>query len=466
MRTILILLRKDLLHLAANKAALLLTFVVPMVLIAIFGSVFGFNRKDPGPTNLPLAVVNLSPEPAACDLVEALRAEKAFRVVTEKKLPDGSTRPLTEDDVRAALLNNDYRFALVLPADLIPADTFGIRMKFLTNPRNDIETQTISGLLQRAIFAHVPQLLGQSLQAAAKRHLGQERFEAFNRTTADTVARFFGGDSEAIYRDFVSGKLIPNIEGGPAKGATGSRPLPEGMRRLDAPAARKPGAGAGDFISRIVDIRTEQVAGRKARNPMAARMIGGYGIMFLLFAISASATAFFEEKNLGLFHRVLSMPVTRAQIIGGKFLYGTLLGFVQLHVLVLFGSLLFDIEVLPHLPGLALIALTAAAACSAFGMLVASLAPNPHAASGIATLLVLTMSAVGGAWFPVSFLPEFLQTASRFTLVYWGVEGFSDVLFAGKGVLQVLPTAGVLAGIAALVMGVAVWRFNKGTLFD
>lgn len=450
MRTLLALLHKDVLHLVGNKPGLVLTFVVPMVLIAIFGSVFGLNRKDAGPTNLPLAVVNLSPEPAARDLVEALRKEKTFRVVTHRKMPDGTERPLTEADARAALAENEFRFALVLPADLLPSDAFGIRMRFLTNPRNDVETMTVTGMLQRAIFAHVPQLLGQSLQAAAKRHLGQQNFETFNRSMADAIAAHFGGDREALYRDLVSGKLIPDTATADAAGSAGG----------------KGGKDGKDLFSRILSIETEQVVGRKVRNPMAARMIGGYGIMFLLFAISASATAFFEEKNHGLFQRVLAAPVARAQVIAAKFLYGLLLGFVQLHVLVLFGSLLYDIEVLPHLPALAVVALAAAASCSAFGMLIAAVSPNPSTASGLTTLLVLTMSAVGGAWFPVSFLPEFLQTAARFTLVYWSVEGITDVLFAGRSLLQILPTAGILAGIATLVMSVAVWRFNRGSLFD
>jgi ABC-2 type transport system permease protein len=46
------------------------------------------------------------------------------------------------------------------------------------------------------------------------------------------------------------------------------------------------------------------------------------------------------------------------------------------------------------------------------------------------------------------------------------VEGFADVLWAGKSLLEVLPKVGILAGIAAGVMFIAVWRFNRGRLFD
>jgi ABC-2 type transport system permease protein len=108
----------------------------------------------------------------------------------------------------------------------------------------------------------------------------------------------------------------------------------------------------------------------------------------------------------------------------------------------------------------------AAATCTAFGMLLAAVAPNAEAASGLATFLILLMSALGGAWFPVSIMPVFIQQLSKLTLVYWSMEGFSSVLWAGHGLVQLLPILGILGGITAGVMAIAIWRFNKGRLFE
>ena len=64
MRIILTLLRKDFANFIRDKAAVSLTFLVPIALIYIFGQVFGLNRKDTGPTGIRLAVVNQSDNPA------------------------------------------------------------------------------------------------------------------------------------------------------------------------------------------------------------------------------------------------------------------------------------------------------------------------------------------------------------------------------------------------------------------
>ena len=139
---------------------------------------------------------------------------------------------------------------------------------------------------------------------------------------------------------------------------------------------------------------------------------------------------------------------------------------MQITALFCAGRVFFGLDIFRHAGALFAVALSAAAACSAFGMLVAAIAPSAAAANGISTFVVISMSAVGGAWFPVSFMPDYIQTVSKFTLVYWSVEGFTDVLWAGRSLLEVLPKVGILAGIAASVMLVAVWRFNRGRLFD
>jgi ABC-2 type transport system permease protein len=108
----------------------------------------------------------------------------------------------------------------------------------------------------------------------------------------------------------------------------------------------------------------------------------------------------------------------------------------------------------------------AAAACTSFGMLIAAISPTPESARGLSTFVIMLMSAIGGAWFPVSFMPEFIQKLSRLTLVYWSMEGFSQVLWSHASLAELLPTLGYLALTTALIMGVSVWRFNKGRIFE
>ena len=443
----LVLLRKNLLTFWRSRAGVVITFLVPVVLIYLFGHVFGLYRQESAPSGIPIAVVNQSPEPVAQQLIAALKAEKTFSVRTETAASDGTARPLTEADVRAALHANDYRYALILPPDLL-GETLGVRFHFLTNPRNEMEAQIVNGVLQRTIFMQVPQLLGQSLQRSAARAIGESGLDEFNQEIAAAIAGSFGGDPTAIKQQIASGAVFPGPSVAPTSGEN------------------EPTAGTRNVMENLIRFDTEQVAGIEVGNPMAARLVGGYAIMFLLFAVSGSATHFYEEKQSGVFQRLLSSPVRPRHIVTARFLFGVILGVAQSAVLFLAGWIFFGLDLFGHLPALFAVTVAAAAACSAFGMLIAALAPNSSAASGLATLLVLSMSAIGGAWFPVSFMPDTIQTLSRFTLVYWAVEGFADVLWAGRSFVEVLPKVAVLSAIAAAVLLVAIARLNSRRMFE
>ena len=76
------------------------------------------------------------------------------------------------------------------------------------------------------------------------------------------------------------------------------------------------------------------------------------------------------------------------------------------------------------------------------------------------------MSAIGGAWFPTSFMPEFIQHLSKLMIVYWSIEGFLQVLWADCTTREWLPTLAILFGIAAVVNAFSVWRFNLGSMFE
>jgi len=448
MRILLTLLYKDFANLRRNRGALVLTFVVPMVIIYIVGLVFGLGRKDNGPSGIHLAVVNESENPAAQQLVAALQAEKAFFVVTKFVNTDKTMRPLTEADLRPMIRDRQFSYALVLPPDLLSDSRLGLRLKILSDPRNDIENQMVSGLLQKTIFSNVPQLLGQSLQTRGKQFLGSPRLAEFNHTIATAMAKTFGGDAAVIERDIAQGNF--GLEELTAAGSsTGSTP-----------------AAGGDIFSRIVQIESEQVIGRDVKAPVATRLVGGYAVMFLLFALSNSAAAFFDEKNTGIFQRLLSSPVSRAQLLWSRFLYGVLFGLVQLMVLFIAGRVLYGVDVFGHLGNLLVVCASVAAVCTGFGMLLAAVTKSAEAARSLATLLVITMSACGGAWFPISFMPEFMQHIARFTIVYWAIEGFSQVLWAGSTFVELLPTLGVLLGTTTAVMTIAIWRLNRSPVFD
>lgn len=448
MKTIFTLVGKDLLLFSKDRTAVALTFIIPTVLIYIFGQVFGVNRTSSGPTGIPLAVVNLSGAAEIEALVNALKKEPTFRVIETAPGPtrDAPRVPLTEALVREGIKANRYRFALVFPTDAVSDAEFGLRLKFLYDPRYEIETQTVTGLLQKTIFTEAPSLLFQSLQKRATAFIGAENAGKFYDRMATTIGESFGQDPKQVRAAMEQGRFFAAL-GAPGGGGQGG------------------GGGAG-FIDQLVRFEEEQLTGAQVKNQMATRSVGGWAMMFLMFSVSASAASLFDEKKSGLFLRLLSGPVSRADVLWSKFIFCIGLGLVQLVTLFFAGRLMFGIDVLGNFASLLVACLSAAVACTSFGMLIASVARTPAAANGLATFLILTMSAMGGAWFPLSLMPEFMQTLGKFTLVYWAMEGFTAALWAGASLREMLPWCGVQLAIAGAILSVSLWRFRRGEIFE
>ena len=186
---------------------------------------------------------------------------------------------------------------------------------------------------------------------------------------------------------------------------------------------------------------------------------------FLLFTLTASSSSLFDEKRSGVMLRLLTSPLSRVHILWSKYLFNMSLGIIQLLFMFTAGWIMFDVDIFSNFFNLILVIVAASTACTAFGMLLAAFSQTRQQAQGLGTLFILTMSAVGGAWFPVTFMPPTIQFFSRLTIVFWSMDGFLEVLWRGSGILSIIPHLGILFGISILVSVISVRQFRKGNIF-
>ena len=435
MKQVLSLIAKDYKLFWADRVAVSFAFIIPIVLIFIWGQVFGSAGR--GDTRLPLAFVNNSTAPIAKKIESVLDTTKSFRLV--KSYTDDKGHQITFDtnSVKDYVRKGSVSAALVIPVDAYTDTSFGLKLKFYYDPKNQMEMQMIQGLLTQTIMSQIPPLFFQGMQKQALKYLGADSGKAFNDAIASTVGKYFKIDPRVI-----------------------SRPLSDTTF-----TSLNSGAGAGNIFKNILQLQEEQLVGKEVANPWATHSVGGWAMMFLLFALTNSSTSLFDEKKSGVVQRILASPISRVHILWSKYLYNMSLGFIQLIVLFLGGALLYKIDIFSNFPNLVLVVVAAATACTAFGMLLAAVSRSTAQASGLGTFLILAMSSIGGAWIPVSLMPDFLQSISKATIVYWSMDGFLQVLWRNAATTEILPDIGVLLGIAAIITSISVWQFKRGHVF-
>jgi ABC-2 type transport system permease protein len=231
-------------------------------------------------------------------------------------------------------------------------------------------------------------------------------------------------------------------------------------------AGKDSAGGHANFLNNIVSIENQQLIGKEMKNPWATRSVGGWGVMFLMFTLTATSSSLFDERRSGVLLRMLTSPVSRTQILWNKYIFNMSLGIIQLLFMFVFGWLMFQIDIFSNFLNLMLVIIAASVACTALGMLIAAFSQTRQQANGLGTLLILSMSSIGGAWFPTSFMPPTIQFFSKLTVVYWTIEGFMEVLWRGVGFMSILPHLSILLGIGAVFNIISVRQFRKGHIFD
>jgi ABC-2 type transport system permease protein len=186
----------------------------------------------------------------------------------------------------------------------------------------------------------------------------------------------------------------------------------------------------------------------------------GMMAMFATFGMIGGAALLIQERQSGTLRRLLVMPIHKGSILVGKMLGILLTGVLQMSLLIVVSALFFDVPWGNSPAALVVMVLTFALAITSLSMMMAALTKTLAQANALGTVIVLSISALGGAWWPLDIVPGWMQTVGRFSPMSWAMDGFQDIITRGLGVTAVLPEVGVLLAFTAVFLFVGIWRFQ------
>lgn len=182
--------------------------------------------------------------------------------------------------------------------------------------------------------------------------------------------------------------------------------------------------------------------------------------MFLMFGSMFGAFSTIQERREQTMSRMMTTPVSRAAIVGGKMLGVFVLGMVQFAVLYGFTRFALNVEWGPNLSATALVAMAAMAAVTGLSTLISSVASTERAAGGIGPLVVQIQALLGGAFFPIAILPEWIQWVKYLSVVGWTMEGWRRVQMTGVGIPGAIGPVLALFAFAVVFFALGVWRMG------
>ena len=155
----------------------------------------------------------------------------------------------------------------------------------------------------------------------------------------------------------------------------------------------------------------------------------GIAVMFLLFSATTASGSLLEERENSTLDRLLCSRLSMDQLLLGKWAYLTIVGMVQMVFMFSWGALVFGIDLFNHLEGFFAMTLVTAGASSSFALLLASMCKSRTQLSWISTIVILSMSALGGSMVPRYLMSESMQRAGMLTFNAWALEGYNKIFW-------------------------------------
>lgn len=188
--------------------------------------------------------------------------------------------------------------------------------------------------------------------------------------------------------------------------------------------------------------------------------VPGYLVMFVFFVAALGAETIVRERDNQTLERLLASSVRRESILGGKFLVAALKGSIQVVVLWGVGALAFGVDLGKAPLAVLLVSFLTVIMASAFAVMLAAVVKTQRSAGSAAVLASLILAPLGGCWWPLFIMPDWMQFLARVTPHAWAMSGFNKLLLFGATLGDVLPEMLVLLAFAIGFGAVAVWRFR------
>ncbi|PKN93711.1 MAG: hypothetical protein CVU44_07805 [Chloroflexi bacterium HGW-Chloroflexi-6] len=191
-----------------------------------------------------------------------------------------------------------------------------------------------------------------------------------------------------------------------------------------------------------------------------ANSSAGQLITWVFIPLFGISELFAYERATGTLRRLLTTPTRKATYLFGTIFGQVVMAIAQMLLLVGFGTLVMGLNWGRDPLALGVMLVASALAAAAIGTAMGTFVKTGGQANGLSIMAGMVMALMGGCWYPLELFPPSVQTIVKVLPTTWAMEGMLDLVLRGRGVIDILPEAGVLLGFAALFFMIGIWRFK------
>ena len=412
MRTLLLLVGKDLRRKARSPLGLLIVLSFPVVFAFLIALSFGARGERTPQAHL--LVEDRDGGIAADALLSTLRSERLAELVEIEVVETGGAARMERGEASALL-----RIPKGFTQDLL--DGKPVRLALVRNPAQGI----------------LPEIAEQLTRVLAD--------------VLDAGSRVLRGPLDRI-----ASSTRP-----------GAEPPTEETTVAVALAVRRAFEGAADVLSPpVIAFDT----GSLAPQPAGEESESEVSLIFLVILPGISVYALFlvgdlamrdiiAESTAGTLRRQLAGPIGGGTLVLGKALYTAVLSLLALGVLAAVGALVLRRGVDPA--GFLLLSLALILAVTGTSATIYGLARNERRGATIGSILYLVLAMAGGSFVNLEGLPRAVRAVSPVSPFYWGTTGYRTLIESAGTLRDVLPNVAVLAALGAALLALGGFLLHR-----
>ena len=189
--------------------------------------------------------------------------------------------------------------------------------------------------------------------------------------------------------------------------------------------------------------------------------IPGILVMFtILVLLTSSGTMLVQERTQGLLRRLASAPISKAEVIAGKWDGRMVLAAIQISVALIIGTFLFKMNWGPNLGIVMLVLVAWGGFCASAGLWLGTVAKTEAQAGGLGVLTANALAALGGCWWPIEVTPDWMQFVQKLLPTGWTMDALHKLISFQAGPQSVIPNVVMLVAAAAIFGWLAVRNFR------
>ncbi len=185
------------------------------------------------------------------------------------------------------------------------------------------------------------------------------------------------------------------------------------------------------------------------------------GIIVTMTMVMMTAIAIVRERERGTLEQLIVTPIRPLELMIGKIVPNIVLGYAQITVALLVGSLIFGVPIRGSLLELYLLTLFFITASLGMGIFISNIAKTQMQAFQMSFFILLPSIMLSGFLFPREAMPEIIQYIGNLLPLTYYLVIIRGIVLKGIGFGYLVPQVVSLLVFSLFMLAVSLARFKK-----